>query len=138
MKVLVTGATGFIGRVLCRHLLKSGWSVRCAARAGPSIRAIPAGAETAQIASVDAETDWTEAMGGVDSVVHLAARVHVMHESPDPLASFRTVNTEGTRQLAAMAAQAGARRVVYLSSIKVNGGQTSRSEERRVGKECRL
>jgi nucleoside-diphosphate-sugar epimerase len=79
-----------------------------------------------RIEAVDAETDWGEALSGVDAVVHLAARVHVMHESsPDPLGSFRTVNTEGTRRLAAMAAHAGVRRMVYLSSIKVNGEQTT-------------
>lgn len=128
MKVLVTGATGFIGHVLCKHLLQHGWSVRAASRSGSSATTIPAGAEAVRIASVDAETDWTEALGGVDAVVHLAARVHVMHESSsDPLGSFRTVNTEGTRRLAAMAAEAGVRRFVYLSSIKVNGGQTADS-----------
>lgn len=126
MKVLVTGATGFIGRALCRHLLQHGWSVRAASRIGSSATAIPSEAETVRIASVDAETDWAGALDGVDSVVHLAARVHVMHESsPDPLGAFRTVNTEGTRRLAAMAAESGVRRIVYLSSIKVNGEQTA-------------
>ena len=126
MKVLVTGATGFIGRALCAHLLQHGCSVRAASRFGPSAGTIPPGTETARIAAVDAETDWGEALSGVDAVVHLAARVHVMRESsPDPLGSFRTVNTEGTRRLAAMAAHSGVRRIVYLSSIKVNGEQTT-------------
>ena len=126
MKVLVTGATGFIGRVLCRHLLQHGWVVRAASRSGPSAETTPPGTETVRIAAVDAETDWGEALSGVDAVVHLAARVHVMRESsPDPLGSFRTVNTEGTRRLAVMAAHAGVRRIVYLSSIKVNGEQTT-------------
>lgn len=128
MKVLVTGATGFIGRALCKHLLQHGWSVRAASRSDHSATAIPPGTETVRIGAVDAETDWVEALSGVDAVVHLAARVHVMHESsPDPLGAFRTVNTEGTRRLAAMAAHAGVRRLVYLSSIKVNGEQTTSS-----------
>ena len=126
MKVLVTGASGFIGRALCRHLLQHGWSVRAAIRSASSAGTIPSGAETVRITSVGAETDWAEALGGADAVVHLAARVHVMHESsPDPPGAFRTVNTEGTRRLAAMAAEAGVRRLVYMSSIKVNGEQTT-------------
>ena len=122
MKVLVTGATGFIGRALCRHLLLHGWSVRAASRSGST----PPGTESVRIDAVDERTDWTEALGGVDVVVHLAARVHVMHEAnPDPLNAFRTVNTQGTGRLAAMAAGAGVRRLVYVSSIKVNGEQTA-------------
>ena len=126
MKVLVTGASGFIGLVLCQHLLRHGWSVRAATRFVSTAIAIPPGAEVVRIVGVDESTDWSEALLGVEAVVHLAARVHVMHESTrDPLAAFRAVNTEGTSHLAAMAAQAGVRRIVYVSSIKVNGEQTT-------------
>ena len=101
MKVLVTGATGFIGRALCRHLLQHGVSVRATTRFASTATAIPSGAEIVQITSVNGGTDWSEALAGVDAAVHLAARVHVMHESnPDPLGVFRKVNTEGTSRLA--------------------------------------
>jgi nucleoside-diphosphate-sugar epimerase len=71
------------------------------------------------------DTDWTPALDGVDVVVHTAARVHVMHEtSADPLAEFRRANVDGTMALARQAAAAGVRRLVFLSSIKVNGEGT--------------
>lgn len=73
-----------------------------------------------------AETDWREALVGVDVVVHLAARVHQMRDRmADPLAEFRRVNVEGTRRLAEQAAEAGVKRFVFVSSIKVNGEGTS-------------
>ena len=75
--------------------------------------------------NIDAHTQWQAALDGVDVVVHLAARVHVMHETDaDPLTAFRSVNTEGTLNLARQAVAAGVKRFVYLSSIKVNGEQT--------------
>lgn len=71
------------------------------------------------------QTDWSKAVTGVDAVVHLAARVHVMQDqASDPLTEFRRVNVEGTLKLARQAAEAGVRRFVYLSSIKVNGEST--------------
>lgn len=72
------------------------------------------------------ETDWTEALRGVEVVVHLAARVHQMHDTAaDPAAEFRRVNVEGARRLAEQAAAAGARRFIFVSSIKVNGERTA-------------
>jgi nucleoside-diphosphate-sugar epimerase len=71
------------------------------------------------------EADWSGALRGVDTVVHLAARVHVMHDTAaDPLSAFRRVNVEGTAALARSAVQAGVRRFIFLSSIKVNGEHT--------------
>ncbi len=72
------------------------------------------------------DTDWSEALRGVDVVVHLAARVHQMRDTAaDPMAEFRRVNAEGASRLAEQAAAAGVRRLVFVSSIKVNGEQTS-------------
>lgn len=78
-----------------------------------------------QVGEVDANTDWSAALRGVDVVIHLAARVHVMHDTcADPLAEFRRVNTTATEHLARSAASSGAKRLLYVSSIKVNGEET--------------
>jgi len=116
--VLVTGATGFIGRPLCAHLAQMGRQVRAAVRsAGASVAA-----ETAIVGEIDGETDWRAALRGVSAVVHLASRVHVMDDpSADPLAEYRRTNVEGTRNLARQCIACGVRRIVFASSIKVNG-----------------
>lgn len=119
--VLVTGATGFVGRVLVRRLLDRGVAVRAAVR-GPVEAArgvLPPGAEAVAVGSIGPATDWAAALEGVGAVAHLAARVHVMRDTAaDPLAEFRAVNTAGTRRLAESAAAAGVRRLVFVSSIK--------------------
>jgi nucleoside-diphosphate-sugar epimerase len=87
------------------------------------------GAETVIVRQIDGQSDWTAALQDVEVVIHLAARVHVMQDtSADPLAEFRKVNVQGTENLARQAARAGVRRLVYVSSIKVNGEGTSGSQ----------
>jgi nucleoside-diphosphate-sugar epimerase len=94
-------------------------------RDGRGGAAVVSGVRPAVVGDLDSQTDWNAALAGVDSVVHLAARVHVMHETErDPLAVFRQVNTYGTERLASQAAAAGVRRLVYVSTIKVNGEET--------------
>ena len=116
----MTGASGFVGQLLSAELLNRGHEVRVALR--DSGFAPPSGAIVSKISSIDAETDWTAALQGVDTVFHLAARVHVMKDvSADPLTEFRKVNLHGTENLARQAASAGVKRLVYVSSIKVNG-----------------
>jgi len=85
--------------------------------------------ECATIADVGPDTDWAPALAGVSAIVHLAARVHVTREgSADPLEAFRRVNVAGTERLLRQAVAAGVRRVVYLSSVKVNGESGAYSE----------
>ena len=122
--VLVTGANGFVGRGVVDALLKSSFRVRAVVRRSGRASSL-VGHEVA-IGDIGPDTCWEDALIGVNRVVHLAARVHVMHDSvTDPLAEFRKVNVAGTERLAREAARAGVRRFIYVSSIKVNGEQAS-------------
>ncbi|UCD81272.1 MAG: SDR family oxidoreductase [Desulfobacterales bacterium] len=124
--VLITGANGFVGRALCRKLQADGVKVHGAVRANKS-SSLPEGVEPREIANIDALTDWTGILGGIDTVVHLAARVHVMQErAADPIAEYHKVNVAGTRQLACAAREAEVKRFVFLSTIKVNGEKNVR------------
>lgn len=119
MKVLVTGATGFVGGPVCAGLAASGFQVFGAVRR-PS--ALPPGVQPVSGPDLGPEADWSRTLAGMEAVVHLAARAHVMAETEaDPLALFRRVNRDGTLRLAAQAAEAGVRRLVFVSSVKVNG-----------------
>lgn len=120
--LLVTGANGFVGSALCEALERAGHGLRRAVR-GPGNTGAPRA--TVAVGDIGAKTDWRDALAGSDCVVHLAARTHVLREAAaDPLAEYRRVNVEGTRRLAEQAAAAGVRRLVFLSSVKVNGERT--------------
>ncbi|MDX9952234.1 MAG: SDR family oxidoreductase [Methylophilaceae bacterium] len=117
MLVAMTGATGFVGRYLRARLERDGIRV-------VEIGRVPSTPETEffRIESLGPETEYGNALAGCHVVMHLAARVHVMHDdADDPLAAFQSVNLHGTVNLARQAAAAGVRRFVYVSSIKVNG-----------------
>jgi nucleoside-diphosphate-sugar epimerase len=126
MRVLVTGASGFVGRALCSALLAQGHAVRIAVRCANSMPAADGlDLDVVVVGDVDAQTDWSAALAGIDCVIHCAARAHVMHETEtDALAAYRVVNVAGTQRLAKQAAALDVRRLVFLSSIKVNGEST--------------
>jgi len=115
--VLVTGANGFVGRVLCERLRSAGHEVRTAIR--DASRATPG--ESVVVGDIGPDTVWEPALRNVEAVIHLAARVHVLHDSPDNERLYFMTNTAGTHRLAQCASDAGVRRLVLLSSIKVNG-----------------
>ncbi len=129
-RILVTGATGFVGTALCAVLLQRGHIVRRALRNAiveEDADAQPGGErmETVAVGEISANTDWSQALASVDVVIHLAARVHVMRDdAPDPLGEFRRVNVAGAERLARAAAENGVKRMVFVSSIKVNGEET--------------
>jgi nucleoside-diphosphate-sugar epimerase len=123
---LITGATGFVGQAMCRKLLACGWKISGTIRpALHDMSALPPGVAPCSVGSLGPGTDWRMALSGVEVIVHLAARVHIMKETDeDSLMEFRQVNTHATERLARMAAQTGVRRLVFLSTIKVNGENT--------------
>lgn len=123
--VLVTGATGFVGRPLCEKLLKTFGLVRGSVWIAEPATCLPAGVQLAPIEAIGPATDWSEALTGIDTVVHLAARVHVMDDtSEDPLEAYRQVNVSGTENLARQSVANGVRRLVFISSVKVHGEES--------------
>ena len=120
-KILITGATGFVGSHLLQMALAQNREVICPVRS--KNRTTDLGAN--QISSIDSKTDWHAHLNNVHTVIHCAARVHVMNETvADPLAAFREVNLHGSVRLAEQAAAAGVSQFIYLSSVKVNGEMT--------------
>ncbi|WP_173054783.1 UDP-glucose 4-epimerase family protein [Candidatus Nitrotoga sp. AM1P] len=126
MKFMISGAGGFVGKALCAELIRRGQSVSAAVR---SENSLIENAEAIVVGAIDSETNWADALRDVDVVIHLAARVHVMRENAsDPLVEFLKVNLHGTSNLARQAACLGVKRLVFVSSIKVNGEQTSATQ----------
>jgi len=109
--ILITGATGFVGRVLVDRVLESHREVRVALRQNSPL--FSSEVDKIIVESLGEKTDWSAALEQVDTIVHLAARVHVMNDhSLNPLEEFRKVNTEGTLNLARQAEAAGVKRFI--------------------------
>ena len=125
MRVLVTGATGFVGRTLVPILTQAGHDVTITVRHGPSADHLK-NVRWKNIGEIGPDTNWQETLTNIDAVLHLAGRAHVMTGSDaDSLAAYRRINRDGTKRLGEAAADAGVKRLVFLSSIKVNGERTS-------------
>lgn len=102
MRILITGARGFVGRALCQNL--------------QAFELVKPGRD-----------DWLSSLESIDCVIHLAARVHVSKDTAkDPLAEYRIVNVEKTLDLARQASSLGVKRFIFVSSVKVNGELTEK------------
>jgi len=133
--VLVTGANGFIGKSLCIHLINAGYNVRAAVRDSEKEKKLLQEIEryfgntkilgvfqVIKVGDVDGDTNWSEALAGVSIVVHLAGRAHLVKDTAkDSLLEYRKVNTEGVDQLARSSVDASVKRLVFISTIGVNG-----------------
>ena len=121
-KCLVTGASGFVGSALCQELVYRGYQVVAAYRsASDAVHS----QDITIVGDIDSHTQWDDALKGVEVIFHTAARVHVMEKvEAKQHAEFSRVNRLGTERLARAASRVGVKRLVYLSSIKVNGEQT--------------
>jgi len=123
-KVLVTGATGFVGRHLCNSLFSNGYIVTGTIRSSEKVLP-PGNYDLRIIGDIGTDIDWASALRDIDYVVHLAARVHIMSDpAEDPLSEFRRVNSWGSANLAESAVAAGVKRLIYVSTIKVLGEKT--------------
>ncbi|WP_422475623.1 UDP-glucose 4-epimerase family protein [Endozoicomonas sp. ALB032] len=122
MTILITGASGFVGQSLQAQLAEKSYNYKAAFRKLPSV----SDEDAIAVGSIDASTDWSVALQGIDVVVHLAARAHIMKdEVTESITEYRRVNTDGALNLARQSASAGVKRFIFISSIKVNGETTS-------------
>jgi UDP-glucose 4-epimerase len=125
-RVLVTGATGFVGRALLTRLILDKFIVSAAVRSNfefiDKVKVINVGEFSSSI-------QWDSALLDIDVVIHLASRVHIMNDqAEDPLAEYRRINVDVSLNIARQAVAAGVRRFIFLSSIKVNGESTPKGK----------
>lgn len=129
MRVLITGASGFVGRRLAAACLERGWQVAASGRGERSPAALAGRVRWHQVGDLADRIDYGPALAGAQAVVHLAARVHEMTGGAD-LAAYRRCNAEGAAALAAQAQAAGVERFVFLSTVKVNGERSPGADPR--------
>lgn len=114
--LLVTGATGFVGSHLLPLLIGQGWHVNSAVRSNSD--RLPLNAHPLRVGNIDGDTSWYHALQGIDTVIHLAARAHILHDNtPNPEAEFFQINTQGTANLVEQCIQAGVKHFIFISSI---------------------
>ncbi len=121
MNILITGANGFVGRELCQRLTKTDHQIIALSRSVITSNNI----RHFEVTHFDGNTDFSEALKGVDVLIHLAGRAHVMNDhSSDPYLAYAETNIEVTKNLASQAAASGVKRFIFISSVKVNGEKT--------------
>jgi nucleoside-diphosphate-sugar epimerase len=121
MSILVTGSTGFVGTALIKQLIKDQFSVSATVRNSSTIK-FNSNVNVIDIGHLTSSLDWSSALQGVNTIIHLAARAHFLNDkSRNPLFDYRYINVDCSLNLARQAAKAGVKRFIYVSSIKVNG-----------------
>jgi nucleoside-diphosphate-sugar epimerase len=126
-KILVTGANGFIGYNLYKNLIKLNYSVKGTARNFDTVL-INCDTKYISVGNIDSKTNWDHALEGVDCVIHCAGKAHVINKK-DELDIYRVINKEGTKHLAEQAVKAKVKRLIFLSSVKVNGESTGNFDD---------
>ena len=126
-KILVTGANGFIGHNLYKNLIKLNYSVKGTARNFDTVL-INCDTKYISVGNIDSKTNWDHALEGVDCVIHCAGKAHVINKK-DELDIYRVINKEGTKHLAEQAVKAKVKRLIFLSSVKVNGESTGNFDD---------
>ena len=127
-KILITGASGFIGQHLCKSLSKLSNSIRGTVRS-PDKFLINDDIEYRPVGDIGLKTKWKDVLAGMDYVIHCAGIAHKMHSSKEP-DFYHSTNVEGTKALAEQAVETGIKRLIFLSSIKVNGKSTGKVNEK--------
>jgi nucleoside-diphosphate-sugar epimerase len=123
-KIFVTGASGFIGNPLCKTLSNSNFFVRGSIRSD-DLFLTNNQIEYVSVGNINHQTYWKDILNGIDCIIHCAGRAHRMNENKDPDV-YSLINTEATKNLAEQAAEVGVKRLIFLSSIKVNGEFTNK------------
>ena len=134
LRVLVTGANGFVGKQICQTLQLKGWNVRAMVRSSKASDQIPTEMQRVVVDTAAADIDWQAALDQVDAVVHLIAKTHSRdHNSPKARESYHRTNVELTESLLAACQKSNVRRFLYMSSIKAvgEGGGAEYTEDTR-------
>ena len=123
-KIGITGANGFIGKSLCKALHKLNKPVVAIVRSENSIKTL-SGINTRVIGNITPNTNWSQALENCEVIIHCAAKADAMN-SKDNFDDYYAVNADGTKNLAEQAVEAGVKKLIFLSSIKVNGENTDK------------
>ena len=128
-KILVTGANGFIGESLCKVLSDKNNLVRGVVRDISTIKK-NSNIEYVSVGNINFETNWSKLLADIDCVIHCAGKAHIFNQNnKNSKDAYQSINVEGTRQLVTQAAKAGIKRLIFLSTIKVNGEITDQAED---------
>ena len=123
-KIGITGANGYIGKSLCKTLNKLNKPIVAIVRSENSIKPLR-GINTRVIGNITSNTNWSQALENCEVIIHCAGKAHAM-SGKDNFNDYYTVNADGTKNLAEQAVEAGVKKLIFLSSIKVNGENTDK------------